>query len=595
MEEKTMQSPPAGTGTSKSSKLNIENERGSTEEFRVKNASAEFPGAETEFRAENASADFPGAETKRRAKNAGTDAPAAEGNRRQESTAENHPGTEEEPGKGLIAADSGPASEPAANEGKRNPAKSGGKTSADEGAKSPVKSGGKTGEKPAVFVDSPGEGSAAQSGEKPDSPAESAAAAADPGTSGQGNTERELENTLVRVRTDPALKAKKARADSYREKIRRHQRRVYRRTVFFVISLMVVITGAVLLWMYRGYTRAELKRVAVLPMEDGAGYENLGGKVVQYGSSGARCIDQRGNTLWSVSYEMQQPVTSVSGNVIAIANRGGYYVYVMNTKGLMGTIHTMLPIHSIAAAENGEVAVIMNDNKATWVRLYTAQGKEIAYIIRTMEENGYPVAAAVSPDGKTLCLSTIQMSNAAVKSNISFYNFGKKGSKASDHRVDSADYIDEVIPRLIYIDNSTCVGVSDRRLLFFRSSFFRKSDNSIVLFPEKENLEGFFSSENFMGLLYSQTSGDSRYRLELYNKRAKKAGEIHFSMQYSDILIAGDKVYIYNGQQCQIYTLGGRCLFDGSFGRTIRALAPGARLSDLLVVTGGEVNLVRLH
>ena len=36
-----------------------------------------------------------------------------------------------------------------------------------------------------------------------------------------------------------------------------------------------------------------------------------------------------------------------------------------------------------------------------------AQGKEIAYLVRTMEENGYPVAAAVSPDGETLCLSSV--------------------------------------------------------------------------------------------------------------------------------------------------------------------------------------------
>ena len=96
----------------------------------------------------------------------------------------------------------------------------------------------------------------------------------------------------------------------------------------------------------------------------------------------------------------------------------------------MGTIHTMLPIHSIAASENGEVAVIMNDSKVTWVRLYTARGKEIAYIVRSMEENGYPIAAAVSPDGKTLCLSSVQMSNTAVKSNVSFYDFGKMEAAA---------------------------------------------------------------------------------------------------------------------------------------------------------------------
>ena len=66
-------------------------------------------------------------------------------------------------------------------------------------------------------------------------------------------------------------------------------------------------------------------------------------------------------------------------------------------------------------------------------------------------------------------------------------------------------------------------------------------------------------------------------------------------MQYTDIDIAGDKIYIHNEQECQIFTISGRCLFNGKFERPIRAMIPGAGLSDLLVVTDGEVDNVRLH
>ena len=304
-------------------------------------------------------------------------------------------------------------------------------------------------------------------------------------------------------------------------------------------------------------------------------------------------MDRRGNTRWSVSYAMQQPITSVSGDVVAIANRSGYNVYVMNTQGVMGTIETMLPIHSIAASESGEVAVVMNDQKATWIRLYTASGKEIAYIIQTMAENGYPVSAAVSPDGKTLCLSSVQMSNAAVKSNVSFYNFGREGKKAADHRVDYADFIDEVVPYTEYLDDSTCAGISDKRLILFRKTLLGKSGSSSILFSE--NLQGVFSGENFIGLLFNNTSEKEQYRLDIYNRRGKKAGTISFTMQYKDIKIVGDKVYINNDRQCQIFTLSGRCLFDGELDRSISALIPGAGLSDLLVVTGGEIDSVNLH
>lgn len=408
------------------------------------------------------------------------------------------------------------------------------------------------------------------------------------------NTQRdkEVENTLAVVRSAPSKK-KSRKAATYREKILRHKRRQYRRTVLLVLLLMFLLTGGIFLWMYRGYTSAELRRIAVLSAEDGAAYANLNGNVVQYGGNGAICIDPRGNTLWTVSYEMQQPIVSVSGNIIAIANRSGYYIYVMNADGLMGTIHTMLPIQNIAAAENGEVAVVMSDSRTTWVRLYTAKGREIAYLVRTMAENGYPIAAAISPDGETLCLSSVQISSAAVKTNVSFYNFGRAGKKASDHLVDNFDFIDETVPYLRYLDDSTCVGVSDKRLILFRSTLFHSSGSTNILLSE--NVQGVFSSENFTGLLFTNTSGSSQYRLDLYNRRGKKTGSVSFTMQFNNISIAGDKVYINNEHQCQIYTLGGRCLFDGEFSSSIRALIPGASLNDLLVVTAGEVDSVRLH
>ncbi|MDO5477383.1 MAG: DUF5711 family protein [Eubacteriales bacterium] len=412
-------------------------------------------------------------------------------------------------------------------------------------------------------------------------------------SSGKGGTSgKELENTLERVQSTPAKKKKKKGTGTYKEKILRHKQRRYRRTILAVLLAMLLLTSGVLLWMHRGYRNAELRRVATLSAEDGTAYANLHGNVVQYGASGAVCVNASGDTLWNVAYEMQQPIVSVSGDVIAIANRSGYYVYIMDTGGLLGTIHTMLPIENIAAAENGEVAVITSDSSTTWVRLYSSRGKEIAYLVRTMEENGYPIAATISPDGETLCLSSLQISSTTVKTNVSFYNFGREGRNTSDHLVDNSDFIDETVPYVRYLDDSTCVGVSDKRLILFRSSLFHSGSTNILF---QENLQGVFSNENFTGLLFTDSAGDSQYRLDIYNRRGKKNGSIHFSMRFNEIAIAGDKVYIHNEHQLQIYTLGGRNLYDGELSGMIRALIPGASLSDLLVVTGSEVNAVHLR
>jgi hypothetical protein len=162
-----------------------------------------------------------------------------------------------------------------------------------------------------------------------------------------------------------------------------------------------------------------------------------------------------------------------------------------------------------------------------------------------------------------------------------------------DHLVDYSDFIDETIPYVRYLDDSTCVGVSDKRLILFKSTFFHRSGSTNIMFSE--NLQGVFSSDNFTGLLFTNTSGKSQYRLDIYNRNGKRVGDIHFSMQFTHLAIAGDKVYINNEHECQIYSLNGQCLYNGSLGSSIRALIPGATLNDLLVVTAGEIDSVRLR
>lgn len=113
------------------------------------------------------------------------------------------------------------------------------------------------------------------------------------------------DNGVDLISTAPAGKKEKSRAASYRDKILRHKKRRYRRTVISVVVVMVILVTAIIIWMQRGYTHAELIRISALAADESASYENLGGNVVQYGNSGAVCIDQRGNTLWNVNYEMQ--------------------------------------------------------------------------------------------------------------------------------------------------------------------------------------------------------------------------------------------------------------------------------------------------
>ena len=379
----------------------------------------------------------------------------------------------------------------------------------------------------------------------------------------------------------------------YEEQIRAHRERVRYYRILGAVSALVVIALIALFFASRHYNRAEITKVRDFVAEEGSVCVNFGGHVLQYGPNGATCANTGGRVKWSITYEMDQPIISISGKVAAIADYGGRTIYVMNTKKQLYTISTSLPIHKVCASESGEVAAVLDDKTTTWIRLYSKEGKEIAYFIRSMEENGYPMDVAVSPNGKTVCVSSLKLKDGSVVSNLSFYDFGKAGQKYEQHMVGNFEYEKEVFPYVRFMGNNACCAASDSRFVVFDTSGTepKNSINNMLT----ENLQGVFQSGDRIGLLFTDLTREYLYRLDLYGKSGKKEASIGFTMAYSDLQICGSKIYINNEQTMQIYTLGGREIFNGGFDRAIKVLIPSKFLWSLSAVSENEIDKIKLR
>ncbi|MBQ8054457.1 MAG: hypothetical protein IJ198_11740 [Lachnospiraceae bacterium] len=380
---------------------------------------------------------------------------------------------------------------------------------------------------------------------------------------------------------------------SYEEQIDRHRSRIRAYRLFGVVILVMVLLLAALFFNTRHYSRAEIKKIRDFVAEEGAVCVNFDGYVLQYGPNGAACADTNGRVRWTITYEMDQPIISMSGDVAAIADYGGTTIYVMNTRKQLYTVSTSLPIHKISASESGGVAAILDDRSKTWIRLYSKEGKEIAYFIRSMRENGYPMDVAVSPDGRKVCVSSLLMKDAEVISNLSFYNFGKEGQDYEQHLVGNFEYTNEVFPYVRFLGNKSCAAASDSRLVVFDTSSTepQNSFNNMLT----EDMQGIFESGGRIALLFTDLTRENLYRLDIYGRNGKKAGSIGFTMVYDDIQIKGDRIYINNEQSMQIFTLSGREIFNGGFDRTVKALIPSLRLGGLAAVTENEIDSIKLR
>ena len=129
-------------------------------------------------------------------------------------------------------------------------------------------------------------------------------------------------------------------------------------------------------------------------------YIQMGDDLLKYGNESVSLLSQSGDTLWNQTYDMSDPAVSILEDTAAIYDRRGTSMYVVKIDGPVGPISTDFPIVKAEVTLSGSVAAILEDGEKTWVNYYSSDGSLIVENQTRMENNGYPLDLAVSPDGQ---------------------------------------------------------------------------------------------------------------------------------------------------------------------------------------------------
>ena len=281
----------------------------------------------------------------------------------------------------------------------------------------------------------------------------------------------------------------------------------------------------------------------------------------------------------------------VSGTRIAVADYNGHIVYNIDQTGNYVEIDTNLPIRELAVSESGIVAAVLEDTDATWIYLYDSMGERIAYLRTTMGRSGYPAALALSPDGKLLAVSYISVDNGAARSSVAFYNFSSVGQNYVDNFASGADYADAVIPYLNFMDNDISFAVADNRLIIYTGDQRPKSAVDVLL---DEEIQSVFYNETSIGLVFLDTTGAGKYRLDIYNTSGLVETSFYFDMDYKDIVLWKDTIIIYNETQCILANTNGVERFQGEFEKPYLLFSPVKR-NRYLAVSKESIDLIEMN
>lgn len=401
--------------------------------------------------------------------------------------------------------------------------------------------------------------------------------------------------SMINVRTylqkKAERKASEAQSRDFGALIQKHRLAVFGRTLFVIFVFALLGTLVYVQLKNQVYTSYVILSSIARQQYDSSVCLSYGNGFLSYSGDGISYTDAKGNAVWNQAYEMQEPMVRVAGSKVAVADYNGHIIYSISQDGNYIEIDTNLPIREIAVSESGMVAAVLEDTGITWIYLYSSMGETIAYIRTTMQNSGYPSALALSPDGTLLAVSYLTVDNGTAKSSVAFYNFSSVGQNYVDNFVSGSDYADAVIPFLAFLNNDTSFAVADNRLVIYGGGQRPKSVADVLL---NEEIQSIFYNESHIGLVFLDTTGNGKYRLDVYNTSGLVETSLYFDMDYKDIIFRKDNIIIYNETQCLLANMNGVERFNGDFQTPYLLFAP-IRGNRYLAVSQESIDIIEMR
>ncbi len=376
------------------------------------------------------------------------------------------------------------------------------------------------------------------------------------------------------------------------EKIYRHRRKILLWAAFVTVALLLTLTGYYVYIQSRMYTDYEVVSTAKRKDSEAAQFASFQGNILRYGKDGASCIDAQSNLVWTQAYEMQSPMANICQGYAAIADEKGNKAYIMDKDGPCGQIETHMPIHRICVANQGTVAILMEQNGTGYLHIYSKRGDFLAEGELHTKNSGYPLDIAISQDGKKLAVSLLDLNEGKVKTTVTFYNFGSTGQNEIDNIVSQYSYEGTIIPKVEFLTNNVLAAFGDDKAILFEGS--QKPQEKQVIQVEKE-IQSIFYNEAYFGLVFVGGEGKEMYEMQVYDLRGSEVLAKGFSRGYQQIgILENDEIYLINDLECTIFTLRGVEKFHGEFEKEIRKIMPAGGFRNYIFLVDGETQQIRL-
>ena len=348
---------------------------------------------------------------------------------------------------------------------------------------------------------------------------------------------------------------------------------VHGKWMMISISLMAFVSaliGGILFYNYSTKNYIAYDVLESIPRTDAVGtkFQMFADHFLKYSNDGMFCMNIDNNLVWNQSYEMQNPIVDICENYAAVADKKGKIVYIMDTTGPLTEIQTTKPIRQLHVANQGMVAVLMEEHGAGYIHLYDKEGNSLAEGELHAKNSGYPLDLDISNDGRKMIVTMLDVNQGIIKTNVAFYNFGPVGQNEIDNIVCSYPYEETIVAKVQFLTNDLAVAVSDHGVIFYEGVQKPAVAGEIVV---EQEIRSVFYNKNYIGLVFQSEKKETSYHLKLYSVNGELVNEFDIPMEYEEIeFLSNGEICIRNNTECSIYTVGGMRRFYYHFKEEIQ-------------------------
>lgn len=370
----------------------------------------------------------------------------------------------------------------------------------------------------------------------------------------------------------------------------------------FVIAVLIVIVVVTAIFLFRFVSfntmvlnwRTTLTRESSNINNKSVLYSDFRNGIMRISNDGATYVDGNGNVIWTISYNIKDPIFTSKNKYFAIADKNGNNFYIFDDNGLVGENTTTSPIIDITSSVDGVLYIMQSDDNNSYINAYRANGTPIDLAVKTnLTEDGMPIDISTSDSGEELLVSYVCLDGDVIYTKATYYNFADAGKNANVKRIVGEfkdEFKDEFLARVHFFnDEKSCLIYDGGSVFVSTADPARPRVTNTVQFEDAMN--SISLNEKYFAVILENN------KLVVTDDSGSVLCERNIDFVYTDFYLNDDYVIFLNDEKVIIYDVRGRLIFDNEISKTVEFVGKKNSIifKELLVGLIDGVECIRFY